>query len=232
MISIGAEALLSETLSRFRELGNTFGTAVTLINLAGLARRRGDVSRAATLYAEGLTLRWEDGDMVSVAACLRGLARTAFLGRQYDRAVRLFAAADALRAALGAAEPRENVKIEEETRLAQVTLGEDAFAAAWSAGSSLPLAETIAEALILPSHAPDAKPDRHGLTPREFEVLDLLSMGRTNPEIAEQLYISRRTVTTHVTNILAKLGAVTRTQAVDRAHRFGLVGSENPPAHR
>jgi non-specific serine/threonine protein kinase len=225
-----AETQYSEALSHFRELGNAFGTAVTLINLAGLIRRRGDLPRAAMLYAEGLTLRWEDGDMVSVAACLRGLARTAFLARQYERAVRLFAAADALRTALGAAEPRENAKIEEEITAVRRELGDAAFVDAWNAGSQLPLAEAIAEALALPDITLEAGPDRHGLTPREFEVLDLLATGRTNPEIADVLYISRRTVTTHVTNILAKFDVATRTQAVDYAHRHGLIGSEETTA--
>jgi DNA-binding NarL/FixJ family response regulator len=60
------------------------------------------------------------------------------------------------------------------------------------------------------------------LTPREVEVLRLLVEGRSNPEIAEALFISLRTVTTHVTNILAKLGAQSRTEAATYAVRRGL----------
>jgi DNA-binding NarL/FixJ family response regulator len=55
--------------------------------------------------------------------------------------------------------------------------------------------------------------DRHGLTPRELEVLRLVAAGRSNRQIAEQLVISEHTVARHVQNILAKLAVPTRTAA-------------------
>jgi DNA-binding CsgD family transcriptional regulator len=61
------------------------------------------------------------------------------------------------------------------------------------------------------------------LTPREREVLRLLVEGRSNPEIAAALFVSPRTAETHVTHILAKLGVVSRTEAVAHAVRDGLV---------
>lgn len=62
-----------------------------------------------------------------------------------------------------------------------------------------------------------------GLTPRELEVLRHLSEGRTNRQIGEQLFISEKTASVHVSNILAKLGARSRTEAVSLAHRAGLL---------
>jgi DNA-binding NarL/FixJ family response regulator len=62
-----------------------------------------------------------------------------------------------------------------------------------------------------------------GLTPREREVLALLAEGRTNPQIAADLFISVKTVGIHVSNILAKLGVTSRVEAAAVAHRGGLV---------
>lgn len=60
------------------------------------------------------------------------------------------------------------------------------------------------------------------LTPREREVFGLIAEGRSNPEIAEQLFLSEATVKTHVGHILAKLGARDRVQAVVIAYQTGI----------
>jgi DNA-binding NarL/FixJ family response regulator len=61
------------------------------------------------------------------------------------------------------------------------------------------------------------------LTPRELEVLGLISQGLHNSEIAERLFVTERTVKFHVSSILAKLGADNRTEAVVLAARQGLI---------
>lgn len=61
------------------------------------------------------------------------------------------------------------------------------------------------------------------LTPREFEVLQLLAEGASNKAIARRLAISEHTVKYHVNTILGKLGAQSRTEAVVRATRAGLI---------
>ncbi len=63
------------------------------------------------------------------------------------------------------------------------------------------------------------------LTPREIEVLTLLSQGQTNPQIAQNLMVSRGTVKIHVQHIISKLGVSDRTQAAVRAFELGLVTS-------
>ena len=67
-----------------------------------------------------------------------------------------------------------------------------------------------------------------GITLREVEVLRLLAQGRTNPEIAQELEISRGTVKIHVQHIIAKLGVSDRTQAAVRAIELGLLHPETP----
>ncbi|WP_345022313.1 response regulator transcription factor, partial [Actinomadura keratinilytica] len=61
-----------------------------------------------------------------------------------------------------------------------------------------------------------------GLTPRELEVLRLVAQGRSNREIAEALFISAKTASVHVSNILGKLGVASRGEAAATAHRLGL----------
>jgi two-component system response regulator DegU len=61
------------------------------------------------------------------------------------------------------------------------------------------------------------------LTPRELEVLKLMRLGRTNRQVAEELYISLGTAKNHVENIIAKLGVSDRTQAVVRALEMGML---------
>src|SRR5262245_28795149 len=82
---------------------------------------------------------------------------------------------------------------------------------------------TIARKLIQElKTTPESLPVPEPLTPRELEVLQCLSQGLSNREIAAQLVVSFRTVTTHVRNILDKLHLANRTQAALYAHQHGL----------
>jgi DNA-binding CsgD family transcriptional regulator len=67
-----------------------------------------------------------------------------------------------------------------------------------------------------------APAEQLGLTPREAEVLALVAAGRSNRQIAQALFISPKTVSVHVSNILAKLGVAGRVEAAAIAHRLGL----------
>ncbi|KIL50758.1 LuxR family transcriptional regulator [Jeotgalibacillus alimentarius] len=69
----------------------------------------------------------------------------------------------------------------------------------------------------------DVKPAHDDLTEREREILMLIAEGKTNQEIADELYIALKTVKTHVSNILGKLDVQDRTQAVIYAFKHDLV---------
>ncbi len=61
------------------------------------------------------------------------------------------------------------------------------------------------------------------LTPRERQVLGLVAEGLTNRQVGARLYISEKTASVHLSNLMAKLGASSRTEAVTIAHRKGLL---------
>jgi two-component system, NarL family, response regulator LiaR len=83
------------------------------------------------------------------------------------------------------------------------------------------LAPEAAEVLIrAATHKEEADP---GLTDRELEILRLMVDGLSNPDIAKKLFVSRSTVKFHVSNILMKLGAASRTEAVSMAIHEKLV---------
>jgi DNA-binding NarL/FixJ family response regulator len=76
---------------------------------------------------------------------------------------------------------------------------------------------------LLPARQPPLMAAAEALTPREQEVLQLLAEGLPNKTIADSLHISEHTVKFHVNAILSKLGAQSRTEAVVRATRLGLL---------
>jgi DNA-binding NarL/FixJ family response regulator len=95
------------------------------------------------------------------------------------------------------------------------------------------LAPAVATMLVEQLAAEDGAPaapegdGAHHLTPRELEVLGQLARGRANKAIAFDLGVSERTVKTHVSNILGKLGLTDRTQAAVFAVEHGLVGRKD-----
>ena len=91
------------------------------------------------------------------------------------------------------------------------------------AARALRAAPLLAELTALGSTAAPARVHEGALTPRETEILALVAVGRTNGEIGKQLFISTKTVSVHVSNILAKLDAASRTEAAAVARRRGLI---------
>ena len=93
----------------------------------------------------------------------------------------------------------------------------------------LQLDPAVARRLMSSLHPPPRQDPRADLTARELEVLRLVGAGRPNKQIAAELQISERTARTHMSNILAKLGLSSRTQAALWAVREGLVDVDNAP---
>jgi DNA-binding NarL/FixJ family response regulator len=94
-----------------------------------------------------------------------------------------------------------------------------------AARGQVQLSPAAASRLVREVRAPD---NPETLTERETDVLMLIAQGLSNKEIARDLSIGEKTVKTHVSNILGKLGVLSRTQAALQAVRMGLVSGSNP----
>ena len=94
------------------------------------------------------------------------------------------------------------------------------------AGLRLTRSKVIREVVIEaaePFSIDDANVQRLGISKREYEVLELISLGLSNKQIAEKLFVSTSTVKTHASNLFAKLDARRRTQAVQRAKELRII---------
>jgi DNA-binding NarL/FixJ family response regulator len=101
---------------------------------------------------------------------------------------------------------------------------EQLAAAVHAAAEGLVAVPSSAASAVLPAQPTEvADPLLEALTPRELEVLQLVSHGLSNKLIARQLGISEHTVKFHVSSTYAKLGAASRTEAVSMAARKGLI---------
>jgi DNA-binding CsgD family transcriptional regulator len=187
--------------------------------LAGQMPMLGPVQHANQLTFRAEALRVAGPGQVAEAAARDSLA--AFdqaaaaweeIGQPYPLALALLRAAEAALAAAdrAAAASRLRRATEIGERLGARPLAEEAGLLA-RAARIRPAALSVAPAAPL------------GLTPREFEVLRLVAEGRSNPEIAAQLFISAKTASVHVSSILGKVGVASRGEAAAAAHRLRLV---------
>lgn len=93
-------------------------------------------------------------------------------------------------------------------------------------GESLIKPDLVTKLLDRFSQIANQKPVEHSLTNRELEVLQLIAQGSSNKNIADQLFISIKTVKTHITHIFEKLEVRDRTEAVTRALKLGIIKIE------
>jgi DNA-binding NarL/FixJ family response regulator len=158
----------------------------------------------ARLRAEQLRLEWLLGSSVDlgdlVARWRRAANRFAELGHPHEEA----RARTRLAAVLRASGDADGSEIEAAAARAVATRLQ-----------AVPLLEELGSARSTPGAGT--------LTPREREILALVAAGRSNGEVGAQLFISAKTVSVHVSNVMAKLGASSRTEAVALARRAGLL---------
>ena len=183
----------------------------------------GDIRGARSALEEALPTCLELGDRWVVPVVMTGFAGVAARTGRPRRALRLAGVARGLCEA-GQFSMPVPVEAELERWLAPARnqLGSEA-AQIMAEGRRMSLAEAVPYALAdEPEEAWHTGPGRT-LTRRELEVAALVAQGLTNRRIADQLYLSVRTVDTHVDHVLTKLGFSNRTQLAAWAHEAGLL---------
>ncbi|MDG5482125.1 LuxR family transcriptional regulator [Mycolicibacterium gadium] len=159
---------------------------------------------------------------LDVPEMLEYLAHLAALGESPREAARLFGAAETLRISTGAV-PFADVRERSISWISALRdmLDDSDFEAAWAEGAALSTEEAIAYAQRGRGARKRPSSGWGSLTPAELDVVRLVSEGLANRDIATRLFISPRTVQTHLTHVYTKLGLTSRVQLAQEAARRG-----------
>jgi non-specific serine/threonine protein kinase len=219
----GAETMLVDALELSREHRNSYFECLALSLLCAVQRRNKTYVRAVESGRVGLQIAQRLGSPYRECQCLTQLARLALDAGKFDQAMLLQGASSQLREELGVA----GADIGLSERLAHESAGRlERLALLEQAGRELAGSERLAQVMALELDLRQISEHTGALSVREREVLVLLSQGATNGTIADQLFVSRRTVETHVGSILRKLHVTTRVEAGRAARERGLLAAE------
>ena len=231
-----------EALTLSRRMKDPMYTALSLTNAGQLALARGETTTALGQFRESLKLAVETHNDWFVADALGGLAGVAVAAGDPERAARWLGTAQTICDAIGTPAVPHHALFAHSLSEAKAALSDAQFSAAWDEGRACSTLDCVADTQqwqgtpaaaatpVRPAAAPPkpvgtatSVPANLNLTERELDVLRLVVEGKSSREIAEELYISPRTATTHVANILSKLGVNSRSAAVAVAFQSGLV---------
>lgn len=218
-----ARADFEEALEIFRKLDDVFWIGGCLVHLGYIDCGEGEYAAARSRFlqmSESVPLAQVP---FGATYALDGYARLAAAEGEAVRALQLGGATHALRRTYGVTiGPSEQAAFRRRLEPAWRALGEEAGEASWEEG----LAMSLEEALDLAFAEPTTEPDRISdglLSARELEVLSLVAQGLTDAEVAENLYVSPRTVGGHLRGTYRKLGVKSRTAALREAGDLGLI---------
>jgi len=202
------------------KLGMRHQLMYALLASARVAAATGDIgpghddAHQALTVARGVESRT---GIIDALECLGGLSAGT---DDRDKAARLFGAADALRRSIG----YQRFALHQSGYDAAVTalrasMGEAAFGLAWDEGAALTLDDAVNYALRGRGERNRPAVGWLSLTPAERDVARLVAEGLANKEIAARLFVSPRTVQTHLTHMYGKLGLTSRVQLAQQAAR-------------
>src|ERR1700674_1259974 len=208
-----------------REAGDLYALHMMLLNLGGAALAAGDLNESKRRYEEALRIAYKIDDRIGQFYLLAALAYHATITGQARVAAQLLGASATIRIGAGATVMAVLAPfIAQAEESASAALGASKYPAEFEIGRRLSRDDAVRLALG-ESHPVIAASDHAGtgvLGKREADVARLVADGLTNKQIGARLFISERTVDSHVRNILNKLGVNTRAQIA------GWIGSSNP----
>jgi predicted ATPase/class 3 adenylate cyclase/DNA-binding NarL/FixJ family response regulator len=196
--------------------------SVALTVRAFIATAQGEPEQAEHDAHDALATAARTQGYLGVDNTLECLARLAADGGNHPYAARLLGAADAMRQRMGHARfPMYQSGYDATVLAVREALGQIGFEAAWAEGVALSTEEAIAYAQRGRGERKRPTSGWGSLTPMEQDVVQLVREGLGNKDIGARLFISPRTVQTHLTHVYAKLGLTSRVQLVQETGRRG-----------
>jgi DNA-binding CsgD family transcriptional regulator len=193
---------------------------VALTTRARVAIAQGEPEQAERDAHDALASVPEGFAQLVTSDTLECLATLAGDTRSYREAARLFGAAAAIRQRMGAVRFKVwDAGYEASVAVLRDALSENDFQAAWAEGAALSTDEAIAYAQRGRGERKRPASGWASLTPTELDVVRLVSEGLANKDVATRLFVSPRTVQTHLTHVYTKLGLSSRVQLVQEAAR-------------
>jgi DNA-binding CsgD family transcriptional regulator len=215
-----ARAHLEEAVAASRDAEDSWTLGMSLAAYGRMHLAEGDHKRAESVLHEALEVQKPTGAKICIVDSLEALSAVAVAVGSHTEAARLYAAAASLRIATGYVRfPSEREAYEANLTIAREGLGTEAFEAAWSEGTAMSMDEAIAYAKRGRGERKRPSAGWDSLTPAELDVVKFVGGGLTNPQIGERLFISKRTVQTHLYRIFAKLAISSRAELAAEAAR-------------
>ena len=217
----------ADGLTRARQAGDLHSQASCLGRMADLDRLAGRFPEAGEHLRESLDLATRIGDPLALLNCLDSGGHLCAATHRWAEALTLWAAQDRLTQRDGIIDlPRDADRRQAPLRQARQALGPAGTRAAEQRGAAMTLATAAEFAVMLTAASPQQPqppPGSGQLSARERELVTLVARGRTNAQIAAQLYISASTVRSHLDRIRDKTGCRRRADLTRLALQAGLV---------
>jgi predicted ATPase/DNA-binding CsgD family transcriptional regulator len=208
-----ARSLYSDAVAATSGVSAMF-SSLAMADAARFHLERGDVEPADELVHAALDRLVEQGNRLAVPPVIDVLVAVKAAQDAGEDAVRLWGANERLRSDMGMVRDPVVAIVDPGTRVEVLrgALGDERFERAREAGAGLTLDDTVA--WLRRGRGPRRRPTAgwDSLTPTERKVAELVAQGLTNPEVGERLFISRKTVSTHVSHVFDKLGLRSRSE--------------------